>query len=70
MGINYKEIESNSVGNKIDYIFEDYSFKAKGLESTVVKIENENLSVLRQGAILLSLWMFHFCKLVVKMFNV
>ena len=51
-GKSFEDVK-DELGNKIDYIFEDYGYKAKGLESTVVKIENENLSVLRQGAILL-----------------
>ncbi|UKI42903.1 MAG: Sua5/YciO/YrdC/YwlC family protein [Candidatus Melainabacteria bacterium] len=51
-GKSFEDVK-NELGNKIDYIFEDYGYKAKGIESTVVKIENENLSVLRQGAILL-----------------
>ena len=51
-GKSFEDVK-DELGNKIDYIFEDYGYKAKGIESTVVKIENENLSVLRQGAILL-----------------
>lgn len=43
----------NELGDKVDYIFEDYGFKAKGLESTVIKIENEKIDILRQGAIFL-----------------
>ena len=37
--------------DKADLIIEDYGFEAQGLESTVVLIKDEEIKVLRQGAI-------------------
>lgn len=47
---NYEEAK-NSIGKLVDYVFEDYGYKAKGLESTVVLITEEHPVILRQGAI-------------------
>ncbi|OLA94498.1 MAG: threonylcarbamoyl-AMP synthase [Candidatus Melainabacteria bacterium LEY3_CP_29_8] len=51
-GKSFEDVK-NELGDKVDYIFEDYGFKAKGLESTVIKIENDKIDILRQGAIFL-----------------
>lgn len=51
-GKSFEDVE-NELGDKVDYIFEDYGFEAKGLESTVIKIENDKIDVLRQGVIFL-----------------
>ena len=48
----YEETMS-SIGNIVDYVFDDYGFKAKGLESTVVLAVEENIRILRQGAVIL-----------------
>lgn len=47
---SYEEAR-NSIGDLVDYVFEDYGFKAKGLESTVVLVKDEVVNVLRQGKI-------------------
>ena len=40
------------LGEKVDLIIDDYGYKAKGLESTVVKVNQDNtIEVLRNGAI-------------------
>lgn len=41
-----------SIGDLVDYVLEDYGFKAKGLESTVVLITQEHPVILRQGAVI------------------
>ena len=46
----YEEAK-NSIVNLVDYVFEDYGFACKGLESTVVLAINDEIKVLRQGAI-------------------
>lgn len=38
------------IGKYVDYIFEDYGYKAEGLESTVALAINDEIKVLRQGA--------------------
>ena len=43
----------NSIGNYVDFVFEDYGFNCKGKESTVVLIEENSYKVLRQGSIIL-----------------
>ena len=48
---NYKEV-IKMLGDKVDLIIDDYGYKAKGLESTVVKVNQDNtIEVLRNGAI-------------------
>lgn len=42
---------NQSIGNYVDIIFEDYGCKCKGIESTVVLANEENIKVLRQGII-------------------
>lgn len=39
------------IGKYVDYIFEDYGYKAEGLESTVALAINDEIKVLRQGAV-------------------
>ena len=43
----------NSIGDYVDFVFEDYGFNCKGKESTVVLIEENSYKVLRQGSIIL-----------------
>lgn len=43
----------NSIGDFVDFVFEDYGFSCKGKESTVVLIEENSYRVLRQGSIIL-----------------
>lgn len=46
-----KDVES-SLGDKIDYILDDYDFLPKGKASTVVGVdENGNIKIFRQGAV-------------------
>ncbi len=40
-----------NMGEKVDLIIEDFSQKAKGLESTVALILNDKVKILRQGAV-------------------
>ncbi len=40
-----------SVGSLVDFVFEDYGYKSKGLESTVAMVKGEDIIVLRQGAV-------------------
>lgn len=47
---SYEETKS-SIGNLVDYVFEDYGYKAKGLESTVLSIADDNFKILRQGSV-------------------
>ncbi len=39
------------IGEYVDYTFEDYGYKAKGLESTVALALTDEIKVLRQGAV-------------------
>ena len=49
------EVEK-SIGNKVDYILDDYGFSAKGTESTVISIDTfGNIKILRQGAVIIDL---------------
>lgn len=43
-----------SVGNAVDILYEDFGFKCAGKESTVVLTLNDNIKILRQGAIILT----------------
>lgn len=45
------EETKNSIGNFVDYVFQDYGYFCKGLESTIVLVTEENIKLLRQGAI-------------------
>ncbi len=47
---NYEEAK-NFIGEFVDYTFEDYGFEAKGLESTVALALNDEIKILRQGAV-------------------
>lgn len=50
--ISTKEEVINSIGDKIDYILDDFEFIPKGTESTVVSVNEAGIiKVLRQGAI-------------------
>lgn len=44
-----------NMSNLADLIIEDYGYEAKGLESTVVGVMNEELRIFRQGAIYIEL---------------
>ncbi len=49
----YEEAK-NSIGSMVDHVFDDYGFMCKGLESTVVLVnDNIKYKILRQGAIVL-----------------
>lgn len=47
---SYEEA-TQSIGKFVDYVFEDYGYSSKGLESTVALVIGDNVKVLRQGAI-------------------
>lgn len=50
--VSTKEEVINSIGDKIDYILDDFGFIPKGTESTVVSVdESGTVKILRQGAI-------------------
>jgi L-threonylcarbamoyladenylate synthase len=38
------------IGGHVDYVFEDFGYEAKGLESTVVLALDNEIKILRQGA--------------------
>lgn len=40
-----------SIGEYVDIIFEDYGYTCKGIESTVVLANEEDIKILRQGSI-------------------
>ena len=46
----YEEAKK-SIGHLVDYVFEDYGFTCKGIESTVVLSINDEINILRQGEI-------------------
>ncbi len=48
----YEQAILNMQG-KADLIVEDYGYRAKGLESTVALVQNDNVKILRQGEIIL-----------------
>lgn len=50
--MNYEQTEEY-VGNKVDFIINDFTIPSQGIESTVIIIENDKYKVLRQGAIIL-----------------
>ncbi len=46
------EEAKKSIGSYVDYVFKDYGFCAKGIESTVIFVENNGaFKILRQGII-------------------
>lgn len=47
------ETAQNSIGKFVDIVFDDFGYKCKGLESTVVSTIDNNIKILRQGAVLL-----------------
>ena len=49
----YEEAKSG-IGDKVEYVFEDYGYKSKGLASTVVLAVGDDFKVLRQGEIIIS----------------
>lgn len=46
----YEEAK-NSIGNYVDFVFDDYGHSCKGKESTVVLITGNSYTILRQGSI-------------------
>lgn len=46
----YKEAKK-SIGNLVDYVFEDYGYTCKGKESTVVLVTADSYKILRQGSV-------------------
>lgn len=46
-----KQSVINYFGDKIDYIFSDFGVFADGLESTIIRIQEDKISVLRKGAV-------------------
>ena len=44
---------NNSIGNVVDFIFEDYGYSCKGKESTVVLVTKDSCKILRQGSVFL-----------------
>ena len=47
---NYNEAV-DFIGNYVDYVVANEEDKAKGIESTVVLMVDDNIKILRQGAI-------------------
>lgn len=43
------------IGDYVDYVLEDYGNKAQGIESTVALAVNDEIKILRQGAIVLEI---------------
>lgn len=39
------------VGDKVDFIFDDYGFSAEGTASTVLLVEGDDYKILRQGSV-------------------
>ena len=51
-----KNIVKTTIGEKVDYILDNYGFMPKGTESTVVSVNAEgNIKILRQGAIIIEI---------------
>lgn len=48
----YEEAK-NSIGDFVDFVFEDYGYICKGKESTVVLITDDGYKILRQGSVAL-----------------
>ena len=46
----YEEAKK-SIGNLVDYVFEDYGYTCKGKESTVVLVTADSYKILRQGSV-------------------
>lgn len=46
----YEEAK-NSIGNFVDFVFDDYGYTCRGKESTVVLVEENSYKILRQGSI-------------------
>lgn len=45
------EEATNSIGNLVDIVFEDFGYCCKGKESTVVSITSSEIKILRQGSV-------------------
>ncbi len=39
------------IGERVDYVFEDYGYICEGLESTVALVTGDSVKILRQGAV-------------------
>ncbi len=50
---SYEEAKS-SVGNLVDFVFEDYGYICKGKESTVALVCDNEIKILRQGSIIIN----------------
>ena len=46
----YEEAKK-SIGNLVNYVFEDYGYTCKGKESTVVLVTADSYKILRQGSV-------------------
>lgn len=46
----YEEAKK-SIGNLVDYVFEDYGYTCKGKESTVVLVTADSYKILRRGSV-------------------
>lgn len=50
--VSTKQETINSIGDKIDYILDDFGFISKGLESTVILVDKSgSINILRQGTV-------------------
>jgi L-threonylcarbamoyladenylate synthase len=43
----------NSIGELVDFVFEDYGYTCAGMESTVVLADDKEIKILRQGSVIL-----------------
>ena len=50
--LSYEEAES-FVGNKVDYVVQDYGCKTEGLASTVIGFVDNEIKIFRQGAVVI-----------------
>lgn len=54
--VSTKEEVINSIGDKVDYILDDYDFIPNGIDSTVVSVDKSGcIKVLRQGSVFISI---------------
>ena len=47
---SYEEAKK-SIGEYVDFVFEDYGYTCAGMESTVVLVDDNEIKILRQGSI-------------------
>ena len=47
---SYEEAKA-SIGDLVDFIFEDYGYKCFGLESTIIIFENTKYKIIREGSL-------------------